>query len=199
MSTQDTMPPETPAEAKSGGGVVIQRLVMLPPVLDATCGTRSMWFDKQNPLAIYFDQRKEILEIPPGEAYPNGGKIEVCPDVVGSFASLPFPDESFRLVVFDPPHMETLGKSSYMAKYYGKLFPDWECDMAEGFRECFRVLKPEGVLIFKWCSVEVPLERVLALAPQPPLFGHTTDQKCRTHWCAFLKHNMVLSDNADTH
>jgi len=33
MSTQATLPPETPAEAKSGGGVVLQRLVSRRPPL----------------------------------------------------------------------------------------------------------------------------------------------------------------------
>ena len=32
MTTETVMPPETPAEAKSGGGVVLQRLVSLRPV-----------------------------------------------------------------------------------------------------------------------------------------------------------------------
>ena len=27
----------------------------LPPVLDATCGGRMMWFNKRHPLALYLD------------------------------------------------------------------------------------------------------------------------------------------------
>lgn len=34
----------------------------LPPVLDATCGGRMMWFDKQHPLALYLDNR-EIADV----------------------------------------------------------------------------------------------------------------------------------------
>ena len=28
-------------------------------ILDVTCGARTMWFDKQNPLAVFCDKRKE--------------------------------------------------------------------------------------------------------------------------------------------
>ncbi len=51
----------------------------------------------------------------------------------------------------------------------------------------FRVLRPDGVLIFKWCEVEIPLESVLALTPERPLFGHRSGVKAATHWVAFVK------------
>lgn len=153
-----------------------------------------MWFNKSDPRAIFFDRREESLEIPPGAAWPNGTTLHVKPDVKGSFTAMPFPDESFALVVFDPPHMEKLGEDTNLGKFYGKLFGDWECDLAKGFEECFRVLKHNGVLIFKWCSIEIPLSRVIALAPCQPLFGHTTGNHARTHWMTFLKQNVRMSD-----
>lgn len=58
-----------------------------------------------------------------------------------------------------------------------------------GFAECFRVLKPEGTLIFKWNEIEVPLREILALTPVQPLYGHRTGKQAKTHWCAFLKPN----------
>lgn len=30
------------------------------------------------------------------------------------------------MVVFDPPHLRTLGETSWMAKKYGKLPKDWQ-------------------------------------------------------------------------
>jgi hypothetical protein len=58
-----------------------------------------------------------------------------------------------------------------------------------GFAECFRVLRPEGTLIFKWNEYEVPLRDVLALTPEKPLYGHQAGKQQKTHWIAFLKPN----------
>lgn len=158
-----------------------------PPVLDACCGPRMMWINKHDARAIYFDRRDEDCEIKPNAAYPNGGTLRIRPDVQGDFANMPFPDETFRLVVFDPPHFTSIGLTGVLGMTYGKLFPDWEDGLRAGFSECFRVLKPEGVLIFKWCSTQIPLKRVLALAPCEPLFGHNTGNKAQTHWMTFMK------------
>ena len=62
-----------------------------------------------------------------------------------------------------------------------------------GFAECFRVLRPEGTLIFKWCEYDVPVSEVLALTPEKPLYGHRSGKQSKTHWIAFLKPNNELS------
>jgi SAM-dependent methyltransferase len=72
---------------------------------------------------------------------------------------------------------------------WGKLVGDWQCEISEGFEECFRVLKPNGTLIFKWADSDHALSEVLALTPHKPLFGHQTRQHSKTHWVTFLKHN----------
>jgi SAM-dependent methyltransferase len=169
----------------------------LPPVLDACCGPRMMWVNKKDPRAIYYDRRNEDCVIKPNAAYPNGGTLKIRPDVQGDFGAMPFPDDSFRLVVFDPPHFTQIGLTGVLGMTYGKLFPDWEDGIAAGFRECFRVLKPEGVLIFKWCSVQIPLERVLSLAPHPPLFGHNTGHRAQTHWMTFMKPNNAITHSQE--
>jgi ubiquinone/menaquinone biosynthesis C-methylase UbiE len=160
-----------------------------PPVLDACCGSRMMWYDKADRRAVYHDKRAELFPIEPNRSNPNGTTIIVAPDVQGDFTDLQFPDETFWHVVFDPPHLSRLGANGIFAKKYGKLIGDWECELQEGFRECFRVLKPNGTLIFKWSSTEIPLARVIALAPVPPLYGHNTGNHAKTHWIAFLKPN----------
>jgi SAM-dependent methyltransferase len=167
----------------------LDAVVGLPPVLDACCGSRMMWFDKADARARYMDKRKEEHEFEPCAGYPSGGKVIVSPDTIGDFTDMPFPDESFWHVVFDPPHLTKLGTSGIIAKKYGRLVGDWECELQEGFRECFRVLKPNGTLIFKWSSTEIPLARVIALAPVPPLYGHNTGNHAKTHWLAFIKPN----------
>ncbi|RFM30048.1 TRM11 family methyltransferase [Deminuibacter soli] len=150
-------------------------------ILDACCGARKMWFDKNNPNAIYGDIRSETHEL------IDGRTLEIRPDVVLDFTQLPFPDETFRLVAFDPPHIHDLGKSSIMAKTYGILSYHWRDDIREGLKECLRVLKPYGVLVFKWSESSVKLSDVMPLLPQEPVFGHTSGKHGRTIWMTFLK------------
>lgn len=106
-------------------------------ILDACCGSKMMWFDKDHKNVTYADKRteKHIL--------CDGRTLEIKPDIEMDFTSMPFPDNTFHLVVFDPPHLNKLGKNSWMAKKYGVLLPSWEHDIKEGFSECMRVLKPK--------------------------------------------------------
>ena len=70
---------------------------------------------------------------------------------------LEFPDNSFYMVVLDPPHLINCGKTSDMAKSYGVLEKAWHEDMKRIFKEAWRVLKPNGTLIFKWADKDVSL------------------------------------------
>lgn len=154
-------------------------------VLDPTCGSRMMWFDKHDPRAVFGDCRAEKLTC------CDGRVVNISPDTVLDFRALPFADESFRLVVFDPPHLTRLGQSSWLAQKYGRLLPSWEDDIRSGFDECFRVLAPGGVLIFKWSEVQISTSRILALSPVRPLFGHT-GANATTHWMTFIKEERKL-------
>ena len=165
--------------------VNVQRLVMpSQPVLDACCGGRSFWFDKDDDRAFFVDIREG--EFPISRRTPRS-PVVVKPDWCGSFTAMPFTDDTFNHVVFDPPHMTTLGESSNMAKTYGRLLDGWEDMIRQGFSECFRVLKPAGTLVFKWCEYDVPLGDVLALTPEQPLYGHKSGKLQKTHWVVFLK------------
>ena len=161
-----------------------------PPVLDACCGSRMMWFDHKDGRAMFVDKRRMTHEMGPRKTYPNGCVIVIDPDVQADFSDLPFPTDTFDHVVFDPPHMEDIGESSYTALMYGKLIGDWRDMLREGFAECFRVLRPGGTLIFKWCEYDVPVSEVLALTPEKPLYGHRSGKQSKTHWIAFLKPNV---------
>ena len=46
---------------------------------------------------------------------------------------------------------------------------------------------PDGVLIFKWSEVQIPLREILPLSPYPPLFGHRSGKNMNTHWLCFMK------------
>jgi ubiquinone/menaquinone biosynthesis C-methylase UbiE len=87
-------------------------------ILDACCGSRMFWFDKTNPNVLFMDKRKEILTAKDRDKIRV---IEVNPDIVGDFTNMPFKDESFYMVVFDPPHLNKLGETSWLCKKYGKL------------------------------------------------------------------------------
>ena len=95
----------------------------------------------------------------------------------------------FYMVVFDPPHIfRRGGKNSWMKDKYGELDRNtWREDLREGFKECFRVLRPCGTLIFKWSEFDIPTKEVLALTPVKPLFGHPSGKALKTHWFTFIK------------
>lgn len=161
-------------------------------ILDVTCGSRSIWFQKHEPHTIYCDIRREEWEGDFGKAIRADGKqkhrhLIIDPDVQCSFTNLPFEDKSFNLVVFDPPHIEALGQNAWMRKAYGSLDGDWEPMIRKGFQECMRVLKPNGVLVFKWSDVSVGTRDILNVIGQEPLFGHRAGQKMNTHWMCFMK------------
>ena len=72
--------------------------------------------------------------------------------------------------------------------FFTKLFSGiFEIILQKGFQECMRVLKPNGVLIFKWNEVEVPISKILHLFGKQPLFGHSSGKRMNTHWVCFMK------------
>ena len=113
--------------------------------------------------------------------------LRIEPDALMDFRALPLPDDSFSLVAFDPPHLVRAGPKSWLAAKYGKLGADWRDDLRAGFSECFRVLRPSGVLVFKWNETQVKVREVLALAPHQPLFGQVSGRTGMTHWLVFMK------------
>lgn len=159
-------------------------------VLDACCGGRMFWFNKKHPNALYIDIRKQekgFIKTRP--------KFEVAPDKIMDFRDLKFPDKSFKLVVWDPPHLKDLRDNSWVYQKYGSLKGEtWVEDLHKGFSECYRVLEDYGVLIFKWSSSadnrpnrDIQLKDVLNIIPVQPLFGHTTGSKSNTKWLCFMK------------
>ena len=155
---------------------------MTKPILDACCGSKMFWFDKHNPNVVYCDKR----EVPYHEYYPKRF-LEIKPDIVCDFTKLPFEDNSFYLVVFDPPHLNKAGEKSWSKLKYGSLDENWPQMIHDGFWECWRVLKPNGTLIFKWSEVQIPLKDVLKAISAEPLFGNRSGKHMNTHWLCFMK------------
>lgn len=155
-------------------------------ILDVTCGGRSIWFNKNHPLAVYTDRREGDWE----KRFGSNNSLYHCnihPDIIADFRDLPFPDNSFHLVVFDPPHAEGLSDLSWIKKKYGSLDSDWREMFRGGVDECMRVLVPYGTLIFKWAEVKYSTREVINAIGREPLFGHRSGKKMGTHWLAFMK------------
>lgn len=140
-----------------------------------------MWFDKNNQDVLFGDLRKE------NHILCDGRALSIDPDIQIDFRNIPFNDCSFSLVVFDPPHMKSLGQNSWMAKKYGVLSKTWQEDIKQGFDECMRVLKSDGVLIFKWNESQVKIKDILLIINKKPLFGHTSGRQSKTIWMTFIK------------
>ena len=159
-------------------------------VLDPCCGSRMFWFDKNNQDVIYCDNRKLHTTL------CDGRKLDIDPDVICDVTDLPFDDNSFWHVVFDPPHMNTLGESSWMAQKYGTLKKmNWETLIHDGFWECMRVLKPNGTLIFKWNEQDITVSNILSVIGVNPMYGHKSGKLQKTHWMAFMKSIDEKGDN----
>lgn len=140
------------------------------------------WFDRSNPEAVYGDKRKE------SHTLCDGRTLVIDPDLLLDFRALPFAENTFDLVAFDPPHLRHVGESSWTHAKYGRLGHNWKADLSAGFSECFRVLKENGTLVFKWNEYQIPQAEVLPLAlPYAPLFGSTYARNSNTHWYVFAK------------
>ena len=155
-------------------------------ILDATAGFREIWFNKKHPNTVYLDQ-----------------KAECEPTEIGDFRNLnQFSDESFRLIIFDPPHI--VQKSCYngaaLIRKYGVLEAEtWQSDFKKAFSEFYRVLKPYGILLFKWTNLQVSSPEVLKLTDWHPLLYQVTSKKAqkishknttrnlRVMWFCFMK------------
>lgn len=147
-------------------------------ILDVCCGSRMFWFDKNNKDVVFMDIREYE------DTLCDNRKLEIRPDIIADFRNIPFPQNSFKLVVFDPPHLVKAGEKSWLVKKYGKLNESWPSDIEQGFKECMRVLEPFGILVFKWNEEQIKLKQILDLIDYKPLFGN---KRAKTHWLVFIK------------
>ena len=60
-------------------------------ILDACCGSRMFWYDKENPNVIFADNR--TLET----TLCDGRTLVIAPDMVIDFRNMPFNDNTFSL------------------------------------------------------------------------------------------------------
>lgn len=148
------------------------------PVLDVCCGGKMFYFDKTNNNVLFCDKRQIKTNL------CDGRKFEISPDLICDFTNLPFENETFYHVVFDPPHLKSIGENSYMAIKYGNLNNEWPTVLKQGFNECMRVLKQYGTLVFKWNEEQIKLKEILNVIDYQPLYGN---RRAKTHWLVFVK------------
>ena len=96
-----------------------------------------MWFDRQHPSVVYGDRRQETVMVTDrSRGNPSGQRtLSIQPDALMDFRALPFADESFWHVVFDPPHLVHAGPRSWLAAKYGRLGPNWQDDLRKGLEQ----------------------------------------------------------------
>jgi hypothetical protein len=150
-------------------------------ILDACCGSKMFWFDKNNPAVVFADQRTE------SHILCDGRVLNITPDIEMDFRDMLFEDNTFHHVVFDPPHLEKAGEKSWLRLKYGVLGSDWRSDIKKGFSECMRVLKTNGTLIFKWNEDQIKISEIIKVIGQQPLYGHKSGRNSKTIWLAFIK------------
>jgi len=129
-------------------------------ILDMTAGWRALWFEVDD--AVLVDRR-----------------LECAPHVVADWKHLPFRDGSFDLVLFDPPHKGF--PSGFMAESYGVCTLEQVLfDMLHGAREARRVTRAGGLMVLKWATCALRLDRVLTHLPGwRPRFGQKTKTRPR--------------------
>jgi hypothetical protein len=138
-------------------------------ILDLSSGNRAIWFNKEHPLAMYLDKRKEV------------NPTMVCdtnniPEEAGS---------GYSLITWDPPHMNC-GPNSNMSKVYGYHTTAEILKTIElTGREAWRISNKDALMALKWNTHDISLKRIFALLTNwEPLFGHLTKDGpgSQTYW-----------------
>ena len=156
-------------------------------IFDACCGGRLFYFDKEDERVLFNDRFPRI------ETLSDGRIFKCVPDTSHDFTNLPFPDNTFNLVVYDPPHSQRAGEYSNTKKTYGKI--NTFDDIVKGFRECYRITN--GTLIFKWNDHDFKINEVIEAFGVMPVFGQRRNSagqgsnegkgKSNTIWLVFYK------------
>jgi len=163
-------------------------------ILDATCGFKSTWFDKENEKTVFLDHRKLQPFV-----CSDMRNWAVLPTVQAKWQHLPFRDDVFTCVYFDPPHIISKANPKMrMAVKYGTLDPwTWRDTIKKAFKEFMRVLKPTGILVLKWNETSKSLDEFLKCSPLKPLFGTPTKHNSRHQtWFVVFQNNVFNSEKS---
>ena len=70
---------------------------MTTKILDACCGSKMFWFDKENQEVTFMDNRELDTTL------SDGRKLIVTPDILADFRNMPFEDNSY--LVYSTHHI----------------------------------------------------------------------------------------------
>ena len=169
-------------------------------ILDATAGNRTMWQVKDISHIIYVDMER---------------KLKNKPTLFADNTNLPFPNKTFDTIFYDPPHNwgggdepnpiypSEIKKWAEKHKPFAFTYYGWDkyktrvqlirhVYMAQ--KEFYRVLKDDGILLFKWNEMRIPLDRILGafdrwvqiMDLRVNDITHTASQH-QTFWVLFVK------------
>ena len=147
---------------------------------DATAGARMMWPNKNPPYTVFLDRNTDG---------------PVPPHIYGDYRRLPFRDDVFDCVIFDPPHAarnKQYKKFNWTNRehpsYYGWDITKTELlsGIAKAQKEIARVSKR---LCFKWGEVDWTLWQILPLfRPWKEINRKLTNAgRVPTWWVTFVR------------
>jgi hypothetical protein len=153
-----------------------------------------MWLNKTANNVVFMDVRSnsELQKDWQQTNKPNHHKTTLPFKLTlnASFCQLPFQNNVFNHINFDPPHLLYLGKTSIFYKKYGALQADvWRHTLRSAFKELWRILQVGGTLNLKWSTRDVKLVELLKLFHTQPQYGQICSSGVRasTYWFCFVK------------
>ena len=168
-------------------------------ILDDTAGNRMIWGKNKHPEGVIFFDKEPNLAIPA--------------DVIGAWDKLPFKDDSFDCVIFDPPHQVASPKTKWASDpkgekcaWYG-YFRTRHQLRAEIYKAQKEFARVSSRLCLKWYDGEVEISRFLTLFTQwKPVFiqkyVHNTktrrnNENGETYWVKMVRRRQVLNIGDD--
>ena len=132
----------------------------MKPVLDATAGNRHIWGKNKYPDNVVFLDKEPNLRIPA--------------DVIATWDKIPYPDDYFHCIIFDPPHVFSLS-SMYnqdpQARPNGsKKIPGWYGAFASKRQAVLEIhgaqkefARLASRMCFKWNEASLSIDRILSV------------------------------------
>lgn len=168
-------------------------------ILDATAGNRHIWGKNKYPEGVVFFDKETNLKIPA--------------DVIGTWDNLPFPDNSFDCIIFDPPHISHISEksihftpdesrgASWWGYFNGK--PHMLTTIYKAQREFARV---SSRLCLKWNDNEKSIDSILSLFSEwKPIWiqpynknNYASKDKTTTYWVKMVRKEKPITPNTQT-
>jgi hypothetical protein len=156
-------------------------------VLDACCGSRMFWFDRQHQDAVYLDKRQESHTLTDRSSAGGARELVISRTWWATSPTCPsMTDRSRSSCSILPTSLATERRDGW-PRNTDRSGGNWRDDIRAGFSECFRVLRPDGTFIFKWNEHSITVSEVLSLTPHKPLFGNRCGKTAKSHWIVFMK------------